>query len=210
MKKSVLIFTVLLVIVLSAAPSFGIGANEQRNFSAEFVEKYGDTVREGKVYFSGEMSRHEFPSAGEILVTRRDKKVIWLIFPKERKYVESPYNFEYGEYYGPSVAGDDLKKEFVGHETIDTFWLKKYKVTVTYFAGEVRGEDSYYEWYRTDFPFPVKTESLDGSTSFEYRKIKFGEQSPSLFTEPKRYEKISESELADLKRERESGTESND
>ena len=34
--------------------------------------------------------------------------------------------------------------------------------------------DRYYEWYRDNFPVPVKTESLDGKTSYEYVNIKLG------------------------------------
>lgn len=61
------------------------------DFSAEFVEKDGDSVRKGKIYMTGQKSRFEMEGMDEIEVTRADKKVMWIIFPKKRVYVEEEF-----------------------------------------------------------------------------------------------------------------------
>jgi hypothetical protein len=191
MKKliSALIFALLLSLPLPAS------AAQLRDFSADFIERDGEEVLEGKIFFTKDMSRYETPATGEVLVTRRDKKVMWLIFPRERKYCAMPYEFEYDPVPQPKKETGDLKRKFLCHETVDTFRLKKYLVTVKYFFAGEAVEDRYYEWYRSDFPFPVKTESEGGGSSFEYKNIKFAKQNPSLFAEPKSYEKVSEDEI---------------
>jgi len=58
--------------------------------------------------------------------------------------------------------------------------------------------DRYYEWYRDNFPVPVRTESLDGKTSYEYVNIKLGRPPVEFFSQPKGYKKITMEELAEL------------
>ena len=166
-------------------------------FSAEFRGKLGEEVREGKRYVTADKSRYEVEGADTIEITRADQKVMWVIFPKRRVYVEEEF---WGFPLGTSLenskersGGGDLTREDLGYETIDTFRLKKYLVTVKYNGGET--EDKYYEWYRSDFPIPVKTESLNGYMSYEYRRIKFTTLDPNLFNPPKRYKKITTEQL---------------
>ena len=172
-------------------------------FSAEFREKLGDEVREGKIYVTDDKSRYEVEGADSIEITRADQKVMWVIFPKKRVYVEEEF---WGFPIGASLenadkrrGGGDLTREDLGYETIDTFRLKKYLVTVKYNNGET--EDKYYEWYRSDFPIPVKTESLNGYMSYEYRRIKFTTLDPNLFNPPKRYKKVTTEELIELEKQ---------
>ena len=169
-------------------------------FSAEFREKLGDEVREGKIYVTADKSRYEVEGADTIEITRADQKVMWVIFPKRRVYVEEEFwGFPLGENSGERSGGGDLTREDLGYETIDTFRLKKYLVTVKYNGGET--EDKYYEWYRSDFPIPVKTESLNGYMSYEYRRIKFTTLDPNLFNPPKRYKKITTEQLIELEKQ---------
>ncbi|MDO5116328.1 MAG: hypothetical protein Q4D58_09555 [Synergistaceae bacterium] len=172
------------------------------DFSAEFIEKEGKTERKGKIYMTAEKSRFEMEGMDEIEVTRADKKVMWLIFPKKRVYVEEEF---FGVIPGDAAQSGlpkgtgDLSREDLGYETVDSYRLKKYLVTVKYNKGET--EDRYYEWRRSDFPIPVKMESLNGAVSYEYKKIKMAPQDPSLFNEPKNYKKISFEELEKLEAE---------
>ena len=168
------------------------------DFSAEFTEKEGETTRKGRIYVAAEKSRFELDGTGEIEVTRADKKVMWLIFPKKKVYVEEEFfgAVSYGRTDDTPKDTGDLSREDLGYETVDTYRLKKYLVTVKYNKGET--EDRYYEWRRSDFPVPVKTESLNGEYSCEYKKIKFGPQDPGLFNEPKNYRKISIEELDEM------------
>lgn len=195
------------IIVAFAAFALAAARADALEFSAEFREKLGDEVREGKIYVTADKSRYEVKGAETIEVTRADKKVMWVIFPKRRVYVEEEFwGFPLGSSLENSKkinSGGDLTREELGYETIDSFRLKKYLVTVKYNNGET--EDKYYEWYRSDFPIPVKTESLNGYMSYEYRKIKFTEQAPNLFNPPKRYKKVTAEQLEELEKQWERG-----
>ena len=190
-----LMLALILFLLTIPVPSGASGAVE---FSALFIERDNGTKQRGKIYVAENMSRYELEGSNEVVVTRHDKKVIWLIFPKLRKYVEQPYLGEPKQNYSGGHEGDtgDLSREFIDHETADSYRLKKFLVTVKYNNGE--SMDRYYEWYRDNFPVPVKTESLDGKTSYRYLNIKMGRPPVEFFSEPKGYKKITMEELARL------------
>ena len=193
--RRLLMLALLLFSVIIPAPSVASDAVE---FSALFIERDNGTEQRGKIYVAENMSRYELQGSNEVVVTRHDKKVIWLIFPKLRKYVEQPYLGEPKQNYSGANEGDtgDLSREFIDHEMEDSYRLKKYLVTVKYNNGE--SVDRYYEWYRDNFPVPVKTESLDGKTSYRYLNIKMGRPPVEFFSQPKGYKKITMEELAGL------------
>ncbi|MDY9921321.1 MAG: hypothetical protein U2P59_05805 [Synergistota bacterium] len=167
-------------------------------FSALIIEKDNGVEQRGKIFVAENMSRYELEGSKEVVVTRHDKKVIWLIFPKLRKYVEQPYFGEPKQNYAGAHEMDtgDLSKEFIENEMVDSYRLKKYLVTVKYNNGE--SKDQYHEWYRDNFPVPVKTQSLDGMTSYEYVNIKLGRPPAEFFSQPKGYKKITAEELAEI------------
>ena len=172
------------------------------DFSAEFVEKDGDSVRKGKIYMTGQKSRFEMEGMDSIEVTRADKKVMWIIFPKKRVYVEEEFwGVIPGDVKETNAAKDtgDLSRKDLGYEMVDSYRLKKFLVTVKYNKGET--QDQYYEWHRSGFPIPVNMESLNGSASYEYQRIKTAPQDPNLFNEPKGYKKITIDELEKLEAE---------
>ena len=193
--RRLLMLALLLFSVIIPAPSVASDAVE---FSALFIERDNGTEQRGKIFVAENMSRYELQGSNEVVVTRHDKKVIWLIFPKLRKYVEQPYLGEPKQNYSGAHESDtgDLSREFIDHEMEDSYRLKKYLVTVKYNNGE--SVDRYYEWYRDNFPVPVKTESLDGKTSYRYLNIKMGRPPVEFFSQPKGYKKITMEELPGL------------
>jgi len=195
MRRCILLFSVFAIFLTMCGMSYAENAVE---FSAVFVEKDAGKISKGKVYMASDMTRYEVDGSGQIAVTRKDRKVIWLIFPKLKKYVEQPL-IEVPE-RDPGLPQEidtgDLSREFKGYEMVDSYRLKKFLVTVKYNRGE--NKDRYYEWYRDNFPVPVKTESMDGQTSYEYLNIKLGRPNPELFSEPKHYKKITIEELSGI------------
>jgi len=189
---------ILAIMLLSLTFPASLWASNAVEFSALFIEKDNAEVQKGKIFVAENMLRYEIEGSGEIIVTRYDKKVIWLISPKLKKYVEQPYLGEPKKnYVGPNeVQTGDLSKEFIEHDMVDSYRLKKFLVTVKYNKGE--NKDQYYEWYRDNFPVPVKTQSLDGRTSYEYVNIKLGRPPVEIFSEPKGYKKITIEELAHI------------
>lgn len=186
MKKMIL---AVLALFLFLSPAL---AAEVIEFQAEYVERDNGETTRGKIYIADGKSRYETNGGKEIVVTRQDKKIIWLIFPKLAKYVEQPYLGAPQQSF--AIPGEEdngsVTREFIDYEWISSFRLRKFLVTVNY--GD--GEDKYYEWLRDGFPVPVKMESLDGKTSFEYQKIKIAPQDPNLFSTP-RYKKADMEEI---------------
>ena len=194
MKKSTVTILVMLALCVFRAPSFAAGdMSEKIEFQAEFIEKDNDEVTSGKIYVGDGVSRYETKGGKEIVVTRQDKKVIWLIFPQLSKYVEQSYIGQLQPVFvNPNQSPqDNVTREFLDYEWVNSFRLRKFLVTVHY----PQGDDKYYEWHRDNFPVPVKTESLDGRYSFEYQKIKIAQQDPSLFVTPRRYKKVEMEEI---------------
>ena len=79
--RRLLMLALLLFSVMIPAPS---PASDAVEFSALFIEKDNGTEQRGKIYVAENMSRYEIQGSNEVVVTRHDKKVIWLIFPKLR------------------------------------------------------------------------------------------------------------------------------
>ena len=192
-------FIIAVFVFLLLAPCGISFASDYVEFSAVFIEKDSGKIQKGKVYIAQDMSRYEIEGSSEVVVTRHDKKVVWLVFPQLRQYVEQPYFGEPKQNISNTQEVDtgNLSREFLGHDTVDSYRLKKYLVTVKYNKGE--NKDQYHEWYRDNFPIPVKTESLDGQNSYEYINIKFGKPNIELFAEPTRYKKITLDELKESK-----------
>lgn len=187
-EKLSAILLALLTAFLLCSPAYS-AAPQSIEFSAEFVENDNGEVTKGKIYIANGTSRIEMNGGEEIIVTRQDKKVIWLIFPRLSRYVEQEYLGEpQRAYIDPNASPlGNVLREFLGYEWIDSYRLRKFLVTATYPTGDT---DKYYEWFRDNFPVPVKTAALDGKTTFEYKKIKIGTQDPGLFTAPRRYKKV--------------------
>lgn len=197
------ILTALLTAFLLCSPAWAAGA-QGFEFSAEFVENDNGAVTTGKIYITDGASRFETNGGKEIVVTRQDRKVIWLIFPRLSRYVEQEYLGEpQRAFIDPNATtSGNVEREFVEYEWIDSYRLRKFLVTATYPMG---GQDRYYEWFRDNFPVPVRTASLDGKTSFEYQKIKIGPQDPGLFNTPRRYKKVTMEEITAMEEAQERG-----
>jgi hypothetical protein len=84
------------------------------------------------------------------------------------------------------VKGEVSRKE-VGSDTVNGHPATKYEVTAKVDDKVMQ----IYQWWATDINFPVKTAAIDGSWSMEYRDVKIGSQSDSLFEVPAGYKKMS-------------------
>lgn len=205
MEKLSAVAMALLTAFLLCQPAYSAtAARQETEFSAEFTENDNGVVTKGKIYIAGGVSRFETNGGSEIIVTRQDKKVMWLIFPNLSRYVEHEYLGDAQRaFIDPNApASGNVERKFLDYEWVDSYRLRKFLVTATYPGGE---KDQYHEWFRDNFPIPVKTASLNGKTSFEYSKIKIGPQDPGLFAEPKRYKKTTMEEIIELEKTQEKG-----
>lgn len=153
-------------------------------FSADI---YNSDGQNGKIYMDTDKIRME--TREMISIVRQDKKLVWLLMPEEKQYMEQVLNSaDIMQKHIPSneISSDEIKRIFILRETINSYVSEKYKVTV----GK---QSSYYEWISSDpgITMPVKTAALDGSWWNEYRNISLDTPDPALFEIPPDYTKIS-------------------
>jgi len=172
----------ILLVVFSFA-----GTVQAIEFSADSIttQKNGEKMT-GKIYFKPDRFRMEMKVHEDmVVITRMDKKVAWNIMPKEKMYMEMPFDLKNKPKVDEKFEGEIERKQ-VGAETIDGHPTKKY--LITYKIGNKT--DQVYQWMATDINFPVKTAAIDGSWSQEFRNIKMGSQPNSLFEVPAGYQKM--------------------
>jgi hypothetical protein len=177
MKKSVFALSALFAVSLAAT----VFAQE---FSADMVMTQKGVTTSAKVFMSGQKSRMEAP--GSISISRMDKKVMWILMPEQKMYMEQAFDPSKMMVSSGKIEGE-LERTPLGKDTVDGRVTDKYKVTY-----EIQGmRNEMYQWIESGSNFPLKTASLDDSWSAEYRNIKTGPQPDSLFEVPAGYKKFS-------------------
>lgn len=158
----------------------------------------------GKMYQSGEKSRQEVTMGGmqQIIINRRDKKVVWMLAPTQKSYME--FNAD-----DPKMGkkedlqnfwkSHDAKMEKIGKEDVNGVETTHSKVTIASatpdghtFSGEV--------WLTKDnVPMRMRTSpSSGGEVVMELKNLKIGKQAPSLFEVPEGYTKMQMPDLSGM------------
>ena len=190
-----------LIMMISAACAFAEDKPviQTTEYSAVYVERENGKETETKVYAAHNMYRQDLKGGDEIVITRYDRKQMYIIYPKLRRYILESYPGEAPVYDPVPREGKfgDMTREFVGFETEDTYRLRKYLVTIN-FMGKEENRYQYHEWYRDNFPLPVKTKALKGDSETLYTNIKLRRPDIEFFMKPKRYKKVTQSEIQTL------------
>ncbi len=174
----------LLTVMLSCLFAFTTPASAM-TFSADI---YGSDGQNGKIYIDTDKVRMETKEM--ISIIRHDKKLIWVLMPEEKLYMEQVLNSDNikQKYHIPSnePASNETERVFILRETINDYVSDKYKVIIN-------KQDSHYEWISGDpgITMAVKTAAIDGSWWTEYRKISLATPNPALFEIPPDYTKMS-------------------
>lgn len=164
--------------------TFLSGAALAQDFSADMVSTTKDGTFTGKIFVSKDKTRVEVPES--VTITRMDKKVMWMLMPSEKMYMEQPFDPRNVTATSEGVSGE-IERKLIGQETVNGKIASKYKVTY-----EVEGvRDAVFQWIDTASSIPVKTEAADGSWTMEYKNLKIGAQPDSLFEIPAGYQKFS-------------------
>jgi hypothetical protein len=156
-------------------------------FSAQMLVKDGDKVMPGKIYVENGLLRQEFnDERGQtITVVRPDKKVVWVILPRERTYMELPLKARLpGQFI--QMPPDAVQKRPLGKETINGYETEKYQVSVH--SGE--GLEFQNIWVAPKLGMPVKLVVERRHFSVEYRDIREGKQAARRFELPAGYQKL--------------------
>jgi len=160
---------------------FSVGTIFAADFSADMVAKTKDWAFKGKFFVSGDKSRME--SREGITITRIDKKLVWVLMPDQKMYMQTPL--------GPdSLAGQtekmpgEVERKLIGTETIEGKLTDKYRIV----ANTDKQKSVILLWLIKGLNIPAKTAAEDGSWVFEYKNIKTGAQPASLFEVPADYQ----------------------
>jgi len=154
------------------------------DFSADILSNTQGQTFQGKIFFSKDKIRMETPES--ISITRMDKKVIWILMPKEKTYMEQPFDPASAVATSEEVNGE-IERKLLGRETIDGKMTEKYQIVYDQDGKRM----TMFQWIASGFKMPVKTAAGDNSWTMEYKNIKIGKQPDALFEVPPGYEKFS-------------------
>jgi outer membrane lipoprotein-sorting protein len=152
-------------------------------FSADFVVKtFGEPLPvNGKVFVKNGLVRHEVLERGgkQITVVRPDKRVIWVINPDEKMYLEAAYQ-DSDRKFDSWTPEKEKQAKLLGKETVSGLFCKKYETVED-------GQKIIY-WISEKLLFPIKIEGKE--SLMEYKNITEGALADSLFEIPPDYESM--------------------
>jgi hypothetical protein len=182
MKKriSFICFGIALIVVF--LPQVLLFAQE---FSADLINTTQLGSSQGKIFVRQGKVRLEFPET--ITVTRMDKKVVWVLIPAQKIYMEQPFDPS-NLIVTTKKMDNEVSREVVGVEVIDGKMATKYKVVYKDALGK---DEVILIWVAEGLDIPLKTAAEDSSWVMEYRNIKTTSPDDSLFEIPADYQKIS-------------------
>ncbi len=167
----------------AAALALAAGLAAAEDFSADIVTTGGSSVFQGTLFSSKDKTRIETPES--VVITRMDKRVVWVLMPAENMYMEQPLQSKNILYCTDLIPGE-LERTFVGTDTVDGRQTRKYRIV--YIEGAAR--ETVFQWFTTDSHIPIKTAAEDGRWSTEYRNVRAGPQPGSVFEIPAGYRKF--------------------
>jgi hypothetical protein len=156
-------------------------------FTAQMVVKDGDKTMPGKICVQNGKMRQEFIDAEgrTVTIVRPDKKLIYVVMPLDRTYVEIPLLTKLpGQFI--QIPPESGTKRKVGTETINGYETDKYEVMVR--MGD-EGAAKHTFWVAPKLGVPIKVECKERKFCIEYKNIKEGGMTALLFDPPKGYQK---------------------
>jgi len=178
MKKIALVILFYSLIFVSGAPA--------TELSADVIMKSSNGESTSKMYMKTGKFRADPQNQAGYHIIRQDRKVMWIVLPESKAYMEIRYNQETKIPEDKMIPGEVDRKN-IGSEIIDGHPTVKYEITY---------EDNHrikkiFQWMAVDINFPVKVSAIDGSWSNEYKNINIGHVPDTLFEVPAGYERMS-------------------
>jgi len=153
----------------------------------------GPMTLTGRVYATPDKERREIEMMGRrnVLITRRDKGVTWILMAEQAMYMERPIRHGGDDDPDPFADWDNgnLKMTKLGTEKVNGVKATKYRVELDNDHG---GRDHGLLWLTKD-NIPVRLEATDTSegapshVTMDYKNLKVGKQDPQLFEIPAGY-----------------------
>jgi len=161
-------------------------------FSGQMLTRERTATVLGRIFVKDGKMRQEFNDAeGQtITILRPDKKMVWVLLPQNRVYMEVPLKIKWpGQFI--QIPPDARQKRLVGSERISGYDAEKYEVSVAARGGLERQ----IFWVPAKMGVPIKVEIPDRKFSIEYKNIHEGGVADRLFEIPPGYEKVSKPAL---------------
>ncbi len=160
------------------------------NYSADIESASPMGAFTSRFYAKDGKQRMEMASGGMEAVTilRSDKKVIWMLMPRDKSYMEMPMSMQKNDI--PPLNDPDVKveKDFLGDDKVDGHGTKKYHVNI------IRGgkkEASGFLWEAPDLEnFPVKFQNDDKTITITWKNIRLNGATDQIFEIPAGYRKM--------------------
>jgi hypothetical protein len=156
-------------------------------FSASMMVKDDAKIMPGKIQVSDGKLRQEFADEGgqTITIVRPDLKVVWVILPHQRSYMEIPLTTKLpGQFI--QIPPQALQKRLVGQERLNGYDTEKYEVSVP--VG--RGLEKQTYWVAAKLGLPIKMECRERQFSLEYKSIREEKVPDRLFALPPGLQKL--------------------
>jgi hypothetical protein len=181
--RKVLVLGVIWTVLATAGGAVAV------EFSAQMMLKDGAKMMPGKLYVKDGKMRQEFldEEGQTITIVRQDKKLIWVLLPTERTYLELPLKTRLpGQFL--QIPPDAISKRRVGQETVNGYVADRYEVSI---RGGTEGVEKQTFWVAPKLGMPVKMVCSERNFCLEYRNIKEGQVAERLFNVPPGYQKLS-------------------
>ena len=156
-------------------------------FSGQTFTQEREATVPGRIFVKEGKLRQEFidEKGQTITILRLDKKLIWVILPLERNYMEVPLKPNWpGQFI--QIPPDAKQKRLGGNERVLGYDAEKYEVAV---SGR-EGLEQQIFWVAAKLGMPIKVEIPARKFFMEYRNIKEGPVADRLFEIPPGYEKV--------------------
>jgi hypothetical protein len=151
-------------------------------YSADLVTVIGGRQSTSKVYVGDSRLRTEVTTNSIQIVTiaRLDEKVVYVLIPLQKLFVEKPLREEDGLL--AYISDQNAQRELVGTETLKGQSCDKYKMMVR--------DQVFYVWINKTSHLPMMMFSPNDKTRTEWNNVQVGPQPVDLFKPPGDFQKF--------------------
>ncbi|MGQ9689152.1 MAG: DUF4412 domain-containing protein [Desulfobaccales bacterium] len=178
----------IFMIFLTSWFLLGAGWAQGAEFTATLITHADGREIPGKVFVKGEKVRYDVQIEGQsgINILRPDKKLMWVILPGQKTYMEMPVTSPIQQNMMSLSEAEKSRMKKIGTETINGYVCDKYEATLDHHGRS----DNFFVWMAQDLGLPIKMMAQDGSMGMEYRDITKKDLTDALFEAPQGYRKL--------------------
>ncbi len=199
MKRTGQVLFFLVVTMLSGIMTWAVEKTMQEpkvEYSADEYMETEEVTMQAKVYYAPGKERREQDMGGmkQIMITRRDKSVTWMLMPEQKMYMETKIEERKGRNEDISDYRDyKIEQSVIGEEVVNGVKATKSKVVVTDQRGNKFGGFMWdtKEGIMVKMDTVAKAEGAKRRMKIELKNLKIEKQDPKLFEIPSGYRKMS-------------------